>query len=407
MKYLLINTKEEHPKKEKCTSIPPFKLWQIRTMLEKVGMGADVCDIHINQNLNDFIKKNKYVGIFINAKWPKQNKSYLKTIKKINKLKDVPIITSGVHASRTKKPKRVELVVGNDGLDYFNMFGDLIYPHPRFTDKDIFPYWKISAPHNLFTKTKRWMAVETSIGCNHTCGYCLIKDYYSCWKPYPLNWCSNYFKYLSEKKIEEIFFEDDNISTDNDRFLGIIEELNKYNFVWSCPNGFFVKDLFNKEIFNAITKSKCWRISLPFETGLKETAKLMKLGKKFIEFEQAKEIVTKLNEANIWTCGFFIIGYPGETKEDIKKTLEYANNLPLVERHIHLAAPYPGTDLYRICKQNGYLTCDGEKLYSNLLYSKFVIKTKDFSPKEILKIRKKDREEAIERRTEATRTKTT
>jgi len=107
--------------------------------------------------------------------------------------------------------------------------------------------------------------------------------------------------------------------------------------------------------------------------------------------------VNKLNNERIMTCGFFIIGNPGETKEDINETLEYANELPLDQRNIYIATPYPGTDLFDFCVKKGYINID-ENFYDSLLYTKGLINTEFISAKEIEEIKYKDRIQAIQKK---------
>jgi hypothetical protein len=76
--------------------------------------------------------------------------------------------------------------------------------------------------------------------------------------------------------------------------------------------------------------------------------------------------------------------------------------LPLDNRHIHIATPYPGTDLYRDCIKNGWLDCKPEEIYSKFIRNKSyqisVIKTPDFAPEEVVELRNKDRQKALEKK---------
>jgi radical SAM superfamily enzyme YgiQ (UPF0313 family) len=138
--------------------------------------------------------------------------------------------------------------------------------------------------------------------------------------------------------------------------------------------------------------STCWSLSLPFETGSESSASLMKLGRKWLFFEEAELLVNDLNIMGIETTGFFVIGYAGETEEDVKRTLAYANALPLRNRHIYLAAPYKGTELYRTCLKNNWLI-DGPATYRSAL-----IDTPFLSSKRLLSLFNEDREAALQRK---------
>jgi len=123
----------------------------------------------------------------------------------------------------------------------------------------------------------------------------------------------------------------------------------------------------------------------------------MNLQNKWLEYEDSYEMVLRLRETGIKTCGFFIIGYPGETYDDMERTLEFANSLPLDQRNIYIATPYPGTPLFRYCKLHSYIEGDSKEFYRNLLYSKALISTPEFTAKGVAELRDRDRNRARRR----------
>jgi len=82
-------------------------------------------------------------------------------------------------------------------------------------------------------------------------------------------------------------------------------------------------------------------------------------------------------------------------------TLDYANSLPLDQRNIYIATPYPGTPLYETCREKGYLTVSPPELFRELLYTRGMIRTPEFSPEDIEAIKKTDRDAAISRKGQA------
>jgi magnesium-protoporphyrin IX monomethyl ester (oxidative) cyclase len=271
-------------------------------------------------------------------------------------------------------------------------------PFPIFKINELKKYWKRKAPHDLESKTNRWMTIETSRGCNRNCNFCGVPNYWGRWRCHTSATLEEHCEYLHDKRIEEVFIEDDNLSLAKDRFMALIDILKKYKLWWSTPNGIQASTIYNKEILKKLEDSTCWKLSLPFETGSEKGRDLMNMKGKWLPYEKALKLVRMLNNSGIKTVGFFVIGYPGETIDDIKRTLEYANELPLKDRHIHIAIPYPGTPLYDLCKKNGYIKVDGEELYEELLVSNGLITTPEFTPEKVEEIKKKDRDEAIARR---------
>ena len=174
-------------------------------------------------------------------------------------------------------------------------------------------------------------------------------------------------------------------------FLELMKLFEEYKFYWSTPNGFSAKTLLDDECFDAIKRTNCWRIQVAFDATTNKSAQLIDMKSKFVEYEDAYKISVKLKETGISSVGFFLIGYPGQTMQDMKDTLDFANSLPLDGRHIHIATPYPGTDLFRQCVENNWLDCKPEEIYSRLINNKSyqfsVIRTPEFTPKEVVELR--------------------
>lgn len=94
-----------------------------------------------------------------------------------------------------------------------------------------------------------------------------------------------------------------------------------------------------------------------FESGDEQILKNIKKG---ATLEMARTFATNCRKAGIRVHGDFIIGLPGETKETIQKTIDFAKELDCETIQVSLAHAYPGTELYNFAAQNHYLA--GEAL---------------------------------------------
>lgn len=397
-KILLVKPIEPHSSGQKPCIMPPIGLWQLREYLESIGHGVLICDEHAGDNVEDYMGGYDIIGLSI--QFSIQHQEY-KRLAKICRPWTKSLIAGGVHASNVEPIEGVDEVVSGAGELYFSDLLDIPfrYGNPKFKRREIKRYWKFGKPHDLQTVTDKWMSFTASYGCNLKCGFCGINNYWGRLKYLDLDVIEKKLKWLKRAGIKELLIEDDNIAYDPFIFYDIIGLFKKYNFKWSTPNGIYAKTLLDSPWVVQIMKdSGCWRVSLPFETGSKKSAKLMNTAGKYLEHYEALSLTHLLIENRIKTNGFFIIGYPGETKEDIRKTLNYANTLPLDQRGIYIATPYPGTELYDICRQEGYLRYDGEELYSKLMYNKCLIDTPEWSAEEIDNIREADRTQAMKRK---------
>jgi radical SAM superfamily enzyme YgiQ (UPF0313 family) len=89
-----------------------------------------------------------------------------------------------------------------------------------------------------------------------------------------------------------------------------------------------------------------------FESG---DAQILKNIKKGATVEMGRQFSKNCKKTGIKVHGDFIIGLPGETKESIEKTIEFAKELDCETIQVSLAHAYPGTELYNFAAQNNFL----------------------------------------------------
>lgn len=380
--------------------MPPVGLWSMRSsIVENTDNWVHVCDMHAGDNIDDVLRANEWDVIGISVQFSIQHDDYVKVAKKAQAT-GATVIAGGFHAQVVQAPKGVTFVAKGWGeyamAEYFKFHIKGEIAHPKFAITELARYWEEDKPHDLRSMTKRWMSFETSRGCVRQCAFCGVQNVWEKYTAFSLGWLNQYLKYLEGKGIHELFVEDDNVALQPGRFKQVISLLNRYNVHWSTPNGIEIRGL--SKVLDVIADSGCWRVSLAFETGVEQTAKRMNILDKWIRPRDGFKIADWLMKNGIEVCGFFIIGWPGETLKQMKQTLAYANSLPLTDRHIYIATPYPGTELYNYCKSKRYLIKDEVELYRDLRYTKGLIRTKQWKPEQIEELRRKDREEALRKR---------
>jgi radical SAM superfamily enzyme YgiQ (UPF0313 family) len=94
-------------------------------------------------------------------------------------------------------------------------------------------------------------------------------------------------------------------------------------------------------------------LTFGLETGSKKTLKFIR--KEQQNMDKAKEIIEYCNKIGIWTHSPFIIGFPYETLNEIEETVQYAETCGLDMAAFFIATPFPGTDLYKIYKEENLL----------------------------------------------------
>jgi radical SAM superfamily enzyme YgiQ (UPF0313 family) len=409
MKILLVKLREPVIN---APIVPSLGLWSLRAVIKAADPKAivKICDEQKGQSLEIFLPTEKWDIVGISAMFAVQYYQFIKAAA-MAKESGAKVIAGGILGSQiaSKFPNLVDDYCVGEGENWLStkFFNKKIegldnFPIPTFTEKEIESYWEKEKPFGLTSKTNRWAPFEASRGCPRSCDFCIVPSYWGHWRPYSIPNINNRMSYLKDKNIEELFISDDSMSANKEHFLNVMERFKYYKFYWSTPNGFSAKTILDDDCFKAITKTNCWQLQIAFDATTDKSATLIDMKSKFVEYEDALKITIRLKNAGIKSVGFFLIGYPGQTLKDMQDTLDFANSLPLDNRHIHITTPYPGTDLFRKCIEDGWLDCKPSEIYSKLINNKSyqisIIKTPDFTSEQVVELREEDRSKALKKR---------
>lgn len=178
-------------------------------------------------------------------------------------------------------------------------------------------------------------------------------------------------------------FEDDNLTANPRRaarlFTRMMEE--GFNFSWDTPNGIGVWSI-DETLIDLMKQSGCVNLNFPVESGSQEVLK--QIIKKPVNLARTKDLMAHCQKIGLSYNMFLVIGMPGETLADIRKSFRFASECGCYQPHISVATPYPGTELYDICITNGYLS----KSYDlqDLFIKSYMIKTVDWSENDLRRI---------------------
>jgi radical SAM superfamily enzyme YgiQ (UPF0313 family) len=130
---------------------------------------------------------------------------------------------------------------------------------------------------------------------------------------------------------------------------------------WSTPNGVRL-DRLNRELVRLLRDAGFYSISVGIESGSDPVRIRMKKGSTIQKIRNDLKMVNEVGGIDV--TGFFILGFPGETKDDIEKTLAFSRELPLQRATFHSFIPLPGTEVWRQMEKSGELErVDWEKYF--------------------------------------------
>ncbi|HQM75851.1 MAG TPA: radical SAM protein [Syntrophorhabdaceae bacterium] len=256
-------------------------------------------------------------------------------------------------------------------------------PFPAYHLMDLERYFGLPFSHGIRHKS-RFSPIITSRGCPAHCTFCSADKVWG--KRYRVRSIENVIEEMRFLKdtygIEELMFEDDNVTADNKRakelFSRMIDE--RFNFIWDTPNGVGVWSMDN-EMIDIMKDSGCIKLNFPVESGSPRV--LNKIIKKPLNLSRVEGLIRHCREINLDYGIFLVIGMPGETMDDIWKSFRFAAACDCYNPHISIATPYPGTVLFEECMKNNLFS--KEFSLDDLFIRSFMIKTNDWNDKQLRK----------------------
>ena len=156
-------------------------------------------------------------------------------------------------------------------------------------------------------------------------------------------------------QVKEVFFDDDTLTDDLPRVEALAKEIGKLGIVWACN----AKGNVPRKTLEVLANNGCRLFVVGYETGNQQILYNIKKG---MLVDVARKFTKDCHELGIKIHGTFILGLPGETRETIEETIRFAAEVNPHTIQISLAAPYPGTFLYKQAKENGWFDTNNADL---------------------------------------------
>jgi len=200
-----------------------------------------------------------------------------------------------------------------------------------------------------------YLAFYTERGCPALCTFCLWPQTLSGhrWRTRSAGDVAAEVSWTLENfpDLKEIFFDDDTFNIRKSRVIELCEKLKSLNFTWSCTSRVTV----DYETLKAMRDAGCRLLIVGYESGDPQILKNIKKG---ATVEQAERFTRNCKKLGLLIHGDYIIGLPGETRESIRRTIEFAKRMDTETVQVSIAHPYPGTEFYEYVRQNNLITID-------------------------------------------------
>jgi len=213
--------------------------------------------------------------------------------------------------------------------------------HRLFVDRNYRVYHPTGVRRRI-----RWGFAMTTRGCPYPCVYCSGTLRNSSGRAYRKRSPASVVEevtLLQRLGMTVMHFKDDIFTLDREHSLGLLEALAR--MPERMP--FTVQtrvDRVDPEIFRALKAAGCTTVSFGVESGSQVIVDRLK---KMATVEQARVAFREAREAGLLRVGFFLLGNPDETREDIEKTLALAKELDPEILQCGFLTPYPGTGTWK------------------------------------------------------------
>lgn len=216
-------------------------------------------------------------------------------------------------------------------------------PFPNRRKIDFTPYlngWKTHHGYSM-------MSVNTMRGCPYTCKWCSRAVYGGTYRRRSPHLVAQELKFIKDTyKPDMIWFVDDVFTIHHKWLAEFAEEVRKLDAI--IPYEVISRaDRLNEEVLRILKASGCFRVWVGAESG---SQKIIDAMDRRVDVMQTREMIRLAKQHGIEAGTFIMLGYPGETKEDIKETIEHLVQSNPSQYTITIAYPIKGTELYNEVK---------------------------------------------------------
>jgi radical SAM superfamily enzyme YgiQ (UPF0313 family) len=222
-------------------------------------------------------------------------------------------------------------------------------PYPAYDLIDINAYKRFKGESTA--RLGKYTVVLTSRGCPFHCIYCHNMFGKRFRARSVENVISEIEMLVRNYEIRHFEIIDDIANFDKERFKSLLTHIINKNWgiKLSFPNGVRT-DLLDEEAIDLMKEAGTEELSIAIETA---SPRLQKTIKKNLNLKKVQQIIERAVYDGMFVRGFFMLGFPTETEDELKTTLNFAIHSKLHLALFLIVIPFKGTELYEQIPYNG------------------------------------------------------
>ncbi len=357
-------------------SYPHPGVGYVSSYLEAKGIEYEIMDMNLGYKIKDIKSKMQSFNpelIAMTLYTYKHSLAY-DMLARIKNDFNIPIVVGGPHISllRTKafKENLIDFAIKNEGekallalcigKDLKEIPNLIYFTNGKLKENANKPFYEDleQLPFPIYTKfeLQKYGAKEIGIvsarGCPYHCIYCPVMTTMGrIFRPRsPQNVLAE-LTYWYEKGYRSFEFVDDAFLQDTERVYKIcdlIEREKLKNLSLGCSQGIRANKI-NRPLLERMKAVGFGCLGFGIESASDKVLRYIKKGQTFKQIDEGVKIACELGyDVRL----FFMVGFPGETMEDVEKSFQFALKYPVTFANFYNIIPYPGTELFDYLEQN-------------------------------------------------------
>ena len=157
--------------------------------------------------------------------------------------------------------------------------------------------------------------------------------------------------------VRSFIFDDDNLVGKKRYFKDLLDRMIEAELGLTFIVGAFAIFAIDDEMLDLMARAGCVGVNIAIESGCQRV--MNDIVRKPVDLETVPDWIARIKESGIFVASNFIIGFPGESWDEIRQTIHFAETCGAEYVKLFIATPLPGTGLWRMAEELGLLRMNG------------------------------------------------